>query len=55
MKKTYIIPETYTLEIVARESMLLTASNKESVDVEGEDNVVFESQKRGWNSDLWKN
>ena len=55
MKKTYIIPETYTLEIVARESMLLTASNKESVDVEGEDNVVFESQKRGWSAENWKN
>lgn len=55
MKKTYITPETYALEMIAQESMLLTASGKENTDVSAEDNVTFESKKRGWSSDNWDN
>lgn len=43
------------LEMMACESMLLTASGKESVSTaqESDADVVFGSKKRGWNSDLW--
>lgn len=55
MKKTYITPETIALEMIGQESMLLTASGNESTDVTAENNVTFESKKRGWSSDLWNN
>ncbi len=53
MKKTYITPETYALEMIAQESMLLTASGKETIPSEGNDNVEFESKKRGWSAENW--
>ena len=56
MKKTYIAP-TATEVILTSEASLLTGSIKADIDGtgDGEDDVYFESNQRGWSSESWSN
>lgn len=54
MKKTYIAP-TATEVILTSEASLLTGSIKADIGGtgDGEDDVYFESNQRGWSAESW--
>ncbi|MBR5531207.1 MAG: hypothetical protein IKU63_06860 [Bacteroidaceae bacterium] len=56
MKKTYIIPETCSINLETAE--VLAGSMVGGTEVtpgEGEYDGEFQSQKRGWSAENWKN
>ena len=62
MKKTYITPEACSINLEAAEVLLagsiLSGGGHDYTEIapgEGEYDGEFQSQKRGWNSDLWNN
>ena len=58
MKKTYITPNSLAIDLVVEDSMLLAASangGSEKLPGGGSDDIIFESNKGGWNSEDWSN
>lgn len=54
MKKIYIVPQSSEVTLQTEE-VLLSGSIQVSIDEagNGEDDVFFESNQRGWSSDAW--